>query len=705
MAVDPRTLCTVKTVSIAVALACSAGATVTSHAQQAAADVQLPEVRVHDRPEHGLGVKEAPGVLRSDVPLRDVPASVRVVPRAVIDEQQALRLDQAARNISGVIFTDGGEGTNFSARGFGITTLRDGFRRTEFTEGDVNRADQDTFNVERIEVLKGPASALFGRSNTGGILNIVTKRPQFAPVGALTLTTGSAGLRRATVDLGGALPGTSGFAARINAGYETANSFRDEVESHREMVAPSFSWRLDSTTVVTLFGEFVSVTQTPDVGLPRSGNAVVAGLPFSRFLGEPTDRARADVRDGRLLIEKEAGNWLFRAGLRKGVIENSDYFTRGAALQGNGRTLNRSIIDSRFKSQDETAQLEAIGKVDFAGLRHRVTLGIDAAARKTDSIFNSAPASAIDIYAPVYGRAAPTGPFNFFSQYLKQEALGGFAHDTISLGDHWKVALGLRYDRFRQGSMPNNPAALPVRQYERASPRAGLVFQPTQQVSLYVAYDKSFQAPNGFPFQAGGVPLEPQRSTLNEAGVKAEWFGGRLLGTAAVYRLTRTNVGTPDLANPGFQVAIGEQRSEGFELDLTGEVLPGWKVIAGYGNTDAQITRANNASAGKTPPNVPRHAASVWTSYELRGGDLRGLGFGAGLYHLSERQGDANNTFQVPGYTRIDAAVFYRLKNWVARLNVYNLGDRDILLNPTRAPFYKPDARRNFLASVEWKFL
>lgn len=674
-------------------------------AQQA--EQQLPEIRVREQKDEGFTARDAPGVTRSDLPLLDVPASVRVIPRAVIDEQQALRLDQAVRNVSGVIFTDGGEGTNFSSRGFGITTFRDGFRRTEFTEGDLNRAEQDTYNVERIEVLKGPASALFGRSNSGGLINIVTKRPLAFPVGQANVTLGSFDFRRATVDVGNALAPDSGLAVRLNAGYEEANSFRDEVESHHGLFAPSLSWRLDRSTTITLFGEYVSATQTPDVGLPRQGNQVLSGLPFSRFLGEPsTDRDESDIREGRLLIEKDAGDWFLKAGLLRGTIENTSFFTRGAALQADSRTLNRTIIDSGFKSEDEMLQFEALGKLQFWGLAHRVTLGFDAGTRETTSLFNSAPANPIDIFNPVYGNTGPTGSFFRFSQLLRQDLAGAFAHDTISLSERWKLALGLRIDRFKQAPSTGNPGALPTREYSRTSPRAGLVYQPQPNLSWYVAYDRSFQVPNGFPLQFGGEPLEPQRSALEEAGVKAEWLGGRLVSTAAVYRVDRTNVGTRDLQNPGFQVAIGEQRSEGFEVDVSGEVTPGWKVIAGYGYTDAEVIRDNNVAPGKIPAGVPRHAASLWTSYEFLGGDFRGLGFGFGAYYLSERQGDANNTFQVPSYTRIDAAVFYKFaKALTARFNVYNLTDRELLLNPTRAPFFMPDAPRRFLATLEWKFI
>ena len=667
---------------------------------------QLPEVKVREQKDEGFAAREAPGVTRSDLPLLDVPASVKVIPRAVIDEQQALRLDQAVRNASGVVFTDGGEGTNFSSRGFGITTFRDGFRRTEFTEGDLNRAEQDTYNVERIEVLKGPASALFGRSNSGGLINIVTKRPLASPVGQVNLTMGSFDFRRATVDVGNALAPDSGLAVRLNAGYEEANSFRDEVESRRGLFAPSLSWRLDRGTTITFFGEYANVRQTPDVGLPRRGNQVLSGLPPSRFLGEPSDRDESEVREGRVLVEREMGAWFFRAGLSKGTIENTSFFTRGASLQADGRTLNRTIIDSGFKSEDEMLQLEALGKLHFWGLAHRVTLGFDAGTRETTSLFNSAPANPIDIFDPVYGRTGPTGAFFRFSQLLEQDLAGAFAHDTISLGEHWKVALGLRFDRFKQSPSAGNPGALPAREYNRTSPRAGLVYQPQSYLSWYVAYDKSFQVPNGFPLQFDGTPLEPQRSTLREAGVKAEWLGGRLVSTAALYRIDRTNVGTRDLQNPGFQVAIGEQRSEGFELDLSGEVSPGWKIIAGYGYTEAEIVKDNAVAPGRIPPGVPRHAASLWTSYEVQGGDFRGLGFGVGAYYLSERQGDANNTFQVPSYIRLDGAVFYKVSRVLtARLNVYNLNDRELLLNPTRAPFFMPDAPRRFLATLEWKFI
>lgn len=664
----------------------------------------LEEVKVKGRGPQEMAADRAPGVTRSRVPLQELPASVQVIPRAVIDEQQALRLDQAVRNVSGVVFVDGGEGTSFSSRGFGITTLRDGFRRTEFTEGDLNRADQDTYNMERIEVLKGPASVLFGRSNAGGIVNIVTKRPRPLPVAAATLNAGSFDLYRATVDLGGSLSAGGELAARFNAGVEEAKSFRDWVESRRKMAAPALGWRLDAHTTLTLLGEIVTVEETPDVGLPRQGNGVVPGLPFSRFLGEPsTDVLRSEVREGRMLFERDLGEWSLKGALLRATVENDELFTRGATLQPDGRTLNRSLIVSGFRSEDVMAQVEVAGTWSLVGMEHRVTLGFDAGERETDSRFSAAPANPIDIFEPVYGNTGPTGSFFVFRQTLKQALLGAFAHDVVSLSPRWKLALGLRYDRFEQGPLRDNPAALPRRTYERVSPRVGVVYQPVKAVSGYLAYDRSFQVPNGFPLRFDGTPLEPQRGILHEAGLKVRWREGALSTTAAVYRIDRTHVGTRDLEHPGFQVAVGEQRSQGFEFDVVGEPAPGWKLIGGYAYTEAEVIRDNSVPAGKTLPGVPHHAASFWASYEHPRGPWRGLGFGLGLQHQSERQGDLNNTFQAPAFTRLDAAVFYKQKHWTARLNVYNVTDREILLNPTRLPFFRPDAPRTFLATLEFR--
>ncbi|MGN2392573.1 TonB-dependent siderophore receptor [Pelomicrobium sp. G1] len=665
-------------------------------------EAMLEEVTVKAPGPERFTVDHAPGVTRSLVPLQDLPASVKVIPRAVIEEQQALRLDQAVKNVSGVVFVDGGEGTTFSSRGFGLTTLRDGFRRTEFTEGDLNRADQDTYNVERVEVLKGPASVLFGRSNAGGIVNIVTKRPLPVPVAAVTLNAGSFDLYRATVDLGGALSPEGGFAARLNAGLEDAESFRDLVESRRKLAAPALAWRPDAQTTLTLLGEFVTVEETPDVGVPRQGNGVVPGVPLDRFLGEPsTDFLRSEVREGRLLFERGMGEWSLKGALLRATIENDEFFTRGASLQADGRTLNRSIIVSGFRSDDVMGQVEVAKKLSLAGKDHHVTLGIDAGQRETDSRFSSAPANPIDIFEPVYGNTGATGSFFVFRQTLKQDLLGAFAHDVISLAPRWKLALGLRYDRFKQEPLPGNPQALPTRTFERFSPRAGLVYQPTKAVSGYLVYDRSFQVPNGFPLRFDGQPLEPQRGILHEAGVKILWWENALSTTAAVYRIERTNVGTRDLDHPGFQIAVGEQRSQGFEFDVAGELATGWKLIGGYAYTEAEVIRDNSVPAGKTLPGVPRHAASLWASYQQPQGPWRGLGFGLGLQYLSERQGDLNNTFQVPAFARLDAAIFYKSRHWTARLNIYNVADRDILLNPTRSGFFRPDAPRTFLATVE----
>ena len=199
----------------------------------------------------------------------------------------------------------------------------------------------------------------------------------------------------------------------------------------------------------------------------------------------------------------------------------------------------------------------------------------------------------------------------------------------------------------------------------------GIVYQPIEPISLYASYSQSFQ-PN-FGTRPDGSILEAERGTQYEVGVKGEFLDGRLAATLAAYRITKTNIATTDLANPDFFNSIGEQRNQGIELNVAGEISPGWNVIASYSHIDAEITKDNDGLLGNSPANVPFNTASLWTTYELQQGDLQGLGFGFGLFYVGDRQGDFNNTYIIPGYLRTDAAIYYQRDNWRAGVNIQNL--------------------------------
>ncbi len=639
---------------------------------------------------------------KTDTPLEKVPASVQVVPRAVFDDQQALRVEEALRNVSGTVFVDGGEGKTFFSRGFSASLFMDGALRTEFTDGDGYSADLDSFNVQRIEVLKGPSSVLYGRGNPGGTINIVTKRPQAEQSFDVRATMGAHGLARGAVDLGGPLDEQGIFGYRLNAVYEHAESFRDEVESDRKHIAPMMQWKPTGDTVVLLDVELADIDQTPDVGIPRIGNGPLGGVPRDRFLGEPTDNSQNNKEQVRLRVEhafSEATS--LRAGLGYADTRNKSYFTRGNALAADGRTLNRSIIDSAFEFQDLDAQVDLTQKVWLGGQEHTLLFGVEAAKRDTLSIFNSAAAAPIDVFNPVYGNTAPTGAFSLFRQGTERKSYGAFGQAQISISDALTLVFGGRFDWVEQERTTGTPL---MKDDFAFSPRVGAVYQVAEPISVYATYARSFTPVNGFPLTFGGETLEPERGELWEGGVKLGLLDDRLTANAALYQIERQNVGTPDLANPGFQINAGEQRSRGVEFDLAGELMPGWRLIASYAYTDARVTKAANNTAGRRPAGIPKHSASLWSTYEFRSGDLAGLGFGAGVFVVDNRYGNAANTFEVDGYLRADATVYYRFENYTFRLNVQNLFDEEYYLNPTRANFLLPGSPTTFLFSIQGNF-
>ncbi len=243
--------------------------------------------------------------------------------------------------------------------------------------------------------------------------------------------------------------------------------------------------------------------------------------------------------------------------------------------------------------------------------------------------------------------------------------------------DNLKLLLGGRFDTVNQ-KQENLVSSTTSEQDDQAfSPRVGIVYQPIQPVSLYASYSRAFNPATPGTILASGAAAEPERGTQYEAGIKTEFLQGRLSSTLAFYELTRSNVLTPSPTDPFASVQTGEQRSRGVELDVAGEILPGWRVIASYAYTDAKITQDNRYDIGNRLVNVPKNSASLWTTYEVQKGGLQGLGFGVGLRYVGEREGDLENSFELPSYFRTDAAIFYKRNNFRAALNVNNLFDTE----------------------------
>jgi iron complex outermembrane recepter protein len=254
----------------------------------------------------------------------------------------------------------------------------------------------------------------------------------------------------------------------------------------------------------------------------------------------------------------------------------------------------------------------------------------------------------------------------------EQNRLGLYLQDQIKILNNLKILVGGRFDVYDRISIDRLSDSTTEDAAQRFSPRIGIVYQPIKPISLYGSFSQSFN-PDVFSTQVDGSPLEPSIGTQYEVGVKGEFLDKKFSATLAAYRINKTNISTTDPNNPDFSIAVGEARSQGIEFDIVGEPIKGWNIIAAYAYTDAEITKDNFFAVGNRLANVPRHSASLWSTYEIQKGSLKGFGFGLGLVYVGDRFGDTDNTFVLPGYLRTDAALFYRSDKFRIGLNFQNL--------------------------------
>lgn len=647
-------------------------------AQAGDAEEDAIQVVVTGEQDEGYVVDEATTATRTDTPLRDIPQSIQVIPRQVLEDQQVIRLEDALRNVSGIVPGDNFAGTRdqFIIRGFRqFNTFRDGFR----DERDVL---QETANVERIEVLKGPASVLFGNVEPGGIINIIPERPLSEPQYTFDVQLGNFGLVRPQFDFTGPLNDDRTVLYRLNALYERSDGFRDfDQNTQRFFVAPSLSWDISENTNLLFEFEYLYDERPFDRGLVAIGDEV-ADIPRERILGEPDDfLENASYSAGYLLRHEFNEDWRIRNAFRFSSSDTLDVradprFELDDETTGELSRFYRSSDDLRQLFEFQTAVL---GSFSTGPIEHDIVVGFDYFRNFSQGTNRELPETpGINIFDPEY-EVIPQPDRDEFTNLIRDsrrvvDTYGIYLQDLISITDNLNLLLGGRFDFSDQEEASFGDSS--SRYDEAFSPRVGIVYQPIEPLSLYASFSRSF-APN-FGITSDGEPLEPERGTQYEIGARAELLDGRLSTNLAFYDLTKTNIADSDPNDPTFtfSVAIGEQRSRGVELDVIGEPLPGWNLIASYAYTDAKITEGVfGISDGNRPANVPEHSASLWSTYEIQQGTLEGLGFGLGLFVVGERPGDDANTFELPSYLRTDAALYYRRDNWRVGVNVRNLFD------------------------------
>jgi iron complex outermembrane receptor protein len=342
-----------------------------------------------------------------------------------------------------------------------------------------------------------------------------------------------------------------------------------------------------------------------------------------------------------------------------------------------------------------------VGKFKTGSLQHELVTGFDLYRDINKFDLTQRTLAPIDVFNPVYGR--PIGRLiSRMDQKTRNDQLGIYAQDIVKLANNFRLVLGGRGD-FIENKVTNFlNAKANQRQTDSAfSPRVGLVYQPIQPVSLYTSFTQSLSQNLGNTY--GGSAFEPSRGTQYEVGAKADFLNNRLSSTLALYELTLSNALAPDPSHPTYNIQVGEQRSRGIEFNVTGEILPGWNVIAFYDYTDARVTKDNQYPVGSRLVNVPENSASLWTTYTFSKGNLQGLGFGLGLFYVGERQGDLKNSFSVPSFLRIDAGIYYRRGRLSTALNLKNLSNvREF--TPRTIDLVYPGEPFTVEGTVRWEF-
>ncbi|KAM3103276.1 TonB-dependent siderophore receptor [Phormidesmis sp. 146-12] len=672
-------------------------------------DVAEEEITVTGEGQQGYRVPNASTATRTDTPIRDIPQSIQVVPQEVLRDRNVRTVTEAVETVSGVsenfYFYTPLAGSRV-IRGFSqFGNFRNGFREGPFAS---SLAVPDA--IEQVEVLKGPASVLFGDVEPGGIINIVTKQPLSEPYRKLAFEAGNSGLYKPSIDLSGPLTADRNVLYRLIAAYENAGSYQDFANSETTIIAPSITLKLGDRTTLNLYYEFSRFFGDPptyDVPLLSDGS-----LPPRSFLPNYPSLLLVDLESqkfGYSLNHKFDDNWQIRNNLAITLIDNMRQ-----------EPFIASVVDDRFLTGfqffgDETTESNYFGQIDLVGkfktgsIAHQLVIGFDFNRFNTrsESLTNTSPnLPDLDIFNPIYDVTRPDLPADSLSVFEQRtQAYGIYLQDQIAFSDTLKLLIGGRYDWIsnESGSGDNNPE-----QNDGAfSPRIGTVYQPSKNVSLYASYSRSFAPTTGR--NVDDTPFEPTKGTQYEIGVKANFLDGRLSTTLSAYNLTRSNVTTPAsdpaLAVRGFQVQVGEQRSRGIELDVAGELLPGWKIIGSYALTDATVTVDNSIPVGNRLKNVPQNQASLWTTYEIQKGNLKGFGFGLGLFYVGERQVDLANSATIGSYLRTDAALYYRRGGFNAAINVRNLFDLDYVSSANFAPLYvKRGNPLTIVGSISWEF-
>jgi iron complex outermembrane receptor protein len=644
-----------------------------------------------------------------DSSLLDVPQSITVVDHELLSDQGAYKLDDALKNVAGVMPGGYYEAWDYyRIRGFdaSFNTYVDGLRGG-------NGMGEEIFGLESVEVLKGPSSTLYGQSVLGGIVNLRSKVPQPDAFAQVQFTGGSYGFYEPAIDAGTSLNRSHTLYARLNLLYRPDGSFVNYVNRHRVYVAPALTWDINQDTQLTLLGRYQHDSGHLGFPLPAKGTVLPNAngeIPISLFVGEPSNPnpvSEVNKQFGYQLSHRFNESISFYQNVRVAWYENHwDKLLYPAFFGSDERTLYRYPLSYKQEWSTYGADTGMRFRVETGRIQHNLVGGVDYYREPNryneESIdFNNTSAyMPLDVFNPVYG--TPFSPISPFANGdTRTQYVGLYVQDRMQLTERLSLTAGGRLD-----FASNRDFSQPVSNDNNAfSPRVGGTYRLVPSVALYADYSKSFLPQTGMVYDGSpsGAFASPERGDQWEGGVKTSLLSGRMVNTVSVYRLTRSNVLTPDPNHPNFYVLTGKQRSKGVELETTFQLHRTWNLILAYAFTEANVVQDNVIPVGTPTQNVPKHSLNVWSTYELQHGWLRGVGLGFGARYYTRQSGDLLDTFSIPAYGLMDASIFYRRGHLGWQVNAYNLADKRYFAGSYNDVYVQPGSPRSVHVTISWR--
>lgn len=695
--------------------------------------------------------------------LKEVPQSVGYVTKELILDQGATTVNEVVKNISGV--NQNSSYNDFSIRGFRTTGNRNSGNLLNGMRAQTSLWKQSSLaNIERVEVIKGPASALFGNAAPGGVINRVTKKPLFENKNSITVGVGSWNTLKTYGDFTGPLNPKKTLLYRLNLGYEKTDSFRDLQGSESIIAAPSFSYIPNEKTHINVDFVYQNFNGKIDRGqsVPADGN--VYSTPISRSLSAANDFLKENTLNTTIalthkfsdhislnaiylnssysedmlehtqanLYYKQIGNGanafryadpnkvMMTANQRKRYFANNSFNTYFNFNFNTGILKHKLLVGYDYFISEQKAGSSSISAQGYLSKDKTKVVGTYTTTANVLAGSVQTPTTNVpvfDLYDPIAGNA-----YKDISKYIwKQNTLnpyeeyshGVYVQEQIDISIV-KLLIGLRQEWFTETLNKETTKEI-SRQTSAFIPRVGLVVEASENINLYSTWVKGFQ-PQGANIQSDpdryGGPFDYMKSELYEVGLKTEWFNKRLSATLAVFKITQENSleQSPKAGKADWRVPVDEE-SNGFELDVAGQILPNFSVVANYAYTDARIVKLKEEGAIKDlnvqRPSTPRHAANLWTKYIFENGSLKGLGAGIGVSYASERLGQVGRratAASYPDYTLLNTVLYYKVKDVQLQLNVNNVLNRTYWISGYDNLRNFPGAPRNINASVTYRF-